>query len=179
VGIVYVNPLTGATTTTPTTGTSTGSTSGSTTTSPTSSFTVPVPIPGGSLLWVDPVTGESFTEYPGYATGGYTGPGARNQPAGIVHAGEVVWSQADVARWGGWQSVDALRTSPPPVMQPSAQSSGMTSARLEALVEKLSEEVAMLRCEARATAVNTAKTTRMLDDVTQGGTALRTTEVAA
>ena len=46
-------------------------------------------------------------------------------------------------------------------------------------IRALREEVAMLRYEARATAVNTAKTTRMLDDVTQRGTAIRTTEVAA
>ena len=46
---------------------------------------------------------------PGFDTGGYTGPGGRLQPAGIVHAGEVVWSQADVAAWGGPQRVDAMR----------------------------------------------------------------------
>lgn len=46
-------------------------------------------------------------------------------------------------------------------------------------IRALREEVALLRYEARATAVNTAKTTRMLDDVTQGGTTIRTTEVAA
>lgn len=46
----------------------------------------------------------------GYAWGGYTGNGARDAIAGIVHAGEVVFSQADVARFGGWQQVERLRT---------------------------------------------------------------------
>lgn len=46
-----------------------------------------------------------------YDVGGYTGPGARKQPAGIVHAGEVVWSQDDVAAHGGPQRVEAMRTS--------------------------------------------------------------------
>lgn len=44
-----------------------------------------------------------------YASGGYTGPGGKNQPAGIVHKGEVVFSQADVARMGGVAAVEALR----------------------------------------------------------------------
>ncbi len=41
--------------------------------------------------------------------GGYTGPGGIHEPRGIVHAGEVVWSQADVARHGGPEVVDAMR----------------------------------------------------------------------
>jgi len=44
-----------------------------------------------------------------FASGGYTGPGGKNQPAGIVHKGEVVFSQADVARMGGVAAVEALR----------------------------------------------------------------------
>lgn len=49
--------------------------------------------------------------YSGYADGGYTGAGGKYDPAGIVHKGEVVFSQADVARWGGVGNVEALRTS--------------------------------------------------------------------
>ncbi|MDC5130586.1 tape measure protein, partial [Acinetobacter baumannii] len=37
----------------------------------------------------------------GFAEGGYTGRGGKYQPAGIVHKGEVVWSQEDIKRWGG------------------------------------------------------------------------------
>lgn len=44
-----------------------------------------------------------------YAGGGYTGPGAVDQPKGVVHAGEVVWSQADVSRAGGVSVVEAMR----------------------------------------------------------------------
>lgn len=55
-----------------------------------------------SVKWqIDPI--------PGFAAGGYTGAGGKYQPAGVVHAGEVVWSQEDVAAWGGPASVDAMR----------------------------------------------------------------------
>lgn len=46
---------------------------------------------------------------PGYAEGGYTGDGGKYQPAGIVHKGEVVWSQADVAAVGGAAVANAMR----------------------------------------------------------------------
>jgi len=45
----------------------------------------------------------------GFSGGGYTGPGGKYQPAGIVHAGEIVWSQDDIARWGGVGVVEAMR----------------------------------------------------------------------
>lgn len=45
----------------------------------------------------------------GFSRGGYTGPGGVHQPAGVVHRGEVVFSQADVRRHGGPGSVDAMR----------------------------------------------------------------------
>jgi hypothetical protein len=44
-----------------------------------------------------------------YDRGGYTGPGGVNDPAGVVHRGEVVWSQRDVARAGGVAAVEAMR----------------------------------------------------------------------
>lgn len=44
-----------------------------------------------------------------YADGGYTGPGPKNKPAGVVHAGEVVFSQDDIARAGGVGVVEAMR----------------------------------------------------------------------
>ncbi|MEN8279933.1 tape measure protein, partial [Acinetobacter baumannii] len=37
----------------------------------------------------------------GFSDGGYTGNGLKHTPAGIVHKGEVVWSQEDIKRWGG------------------------------------------------------------------------------
>lgn len=48
----------------------------------------------------------------GFAGGGYTGAGGRNDVAGVVHRGEVVWSQDDVARHGGAAVVDAMRKLP-------------------------------------------------------------------
>ncbi|MCH4243760.1 tape measure protein [Acinetobacter gerneri] len=47
----------------------------------------------------------------GFATGGYTGSGGKYDPAGIVHRGEVVFSQEDIARWGGVANVEAMRLS--------------------------------------------------------------------
>ena len=46
----------------------------------------------------------------GFATGGYTGPGGKYDVAGLVHKGEVVWSQDDIKRWGGVGTVEAMRT---------------------------------------------------------------------
>jgi phage-related minor tail protein len=45
----------------------------------------------------------------GFSDGGYTGPGGKHQVAGVVHAGEVVFSQQDVARLGGVNAVESLR----------------------------------------------------------------------
>lgn len=52
---------------------------------------------GGGLMFFD--------------SGGYTGPGAKDTPRGIVHAGEIVWSQDDIARSGGVAVVEAMRLS--------------------------------------------------------------------
>lgn len=44
-----------------------------------------------------------------WSDGGYTGPGGKYQPAGLVHRGEVVWSQDDVRKAGGVGVVEAMR----------------------------------------------------------------------
>lgn len=49
----------------------------------------------------------------GFSSGGYTGAGGKYDPAGIVHKGEVVWSQADIKRWGGVSNVESMRTGDP------------------------------------------------------------------
>ncbi|MFX9664682.1 tape measure protein [Acinetobacter baumannii] len=49
----------------------------------------------------------------GFADGGYTGSGGKYEPAGIVHKGEVVWSQEDIKRWGGVSVVESMRQSKP------------------------------------------------------------------
>ncbi|EXI34969.1 putative tail tape measure protein, partial [Acinetobacter baumannii 846928] len=50
----------------------------------------------------------------GFADGGYTGSGGKYDPAGIVHKGEVVWSQEDIRRWGGVGLVENMRKSANP-----------------------------------------------------------------
>lgn len=45
----------------------------------------------------------------GFASGGYTGAGGKYEPAGIVHRGEVVFSQRDVRNHGGVAAVERLR----------------------------------------------------------------------
>lgn len=76
----------------------------------------------------------------GFSSGGYTGAGGVHDAAGIVHKGEVVFSQRDVARFGGWQAVEKIRksgiapaaapatprTAPARLQTASAPSAGMT-----------------------------------------------------
>lgn len=50
---------------------------------------------GGGQNWIG-----SLASMFGFADGGYTGPGAKYQPAGVVHAGEYVFSQAATRRLG-------------------------------------------------------------------------------
>lgn len=59
---------------------------------------------GNILASLGPVTAGGV-----FASGGYTGAGGKLQPAGIVHRGEVVWSQADIARAGGVHVVEGMR----------------------------------------------------------------------
>lgn len=61
---------------------------------------------GGSSGGVD-VGATSWM--PKFSGGGYTGAGGMFEPAGVVHRGEVVWSQRDVARAGGVSTVEAMR----------------------------------------------------------------------
>ncbi|QWK80048.1 hypothetical protein [Ochrobactrum sp. BTU1] len=59
---------------------------------------------GGGGVNLDPWSGLR-----GFNDGGYTGPGGVKQPAGVVHKGEVVWSQNDVRKAGGIATVEAMR----------------------------------------------------------------------
>lgn len=47
----------------------------------------------------------------GFADGGYTGPGGKYEPAGIVHKGEGVLSQEDVRALGGPSAFESFRRS--------------------------------------------------------------------
>ena len=63
---------------------------------------------GGGAL--SPQALAALNSGPGlFDLGGYTGPGGRHQVAGVVHRGEVVFSQDDVYRAGGVHVVEAMR----------------------------------------------------------------------
>lgn len=57
---------------------------------------------------VKALQGETATAQ--FYTGGYTGPGSKYEAAGVVHRGEVVFSQDDISRLGGVRAVEAIRT---------------------------------------------------------------------
>lgn len=64
---------------------------------------------GGSSGVGSTQLGNNFNAGGGFSVGGYTGDGGKYQPKGIVHAGEVVWSQRDVAAVGGPKAANAMR----------------------------------------------------------------------
>ena len=119
-----------------------------------------------------------------FATGGYTGTGGVNEVAGIVHKGEVVWSQSDIAKAGGVDTVEAMRKGfmpyaqdiPAPAVVYNTTQSTITfddSALLEEL-QTLREEVSNLRYEARATVVNTGNSNKLLKDFRDRGMTVKT-----
>jgi hypothetical protein len=63
-----------------------------------------------------------------FSEGGYTGPGGKYSPAGIVHAGEDVFSQANLALWGGGReglrNVELLRNYGPDALPLVAHRTG-------------------------------------------------------
>ncbi|MDI6026714.1 phage tail length tape measure family protein [Corticibacterium sp. UT-5YL-CI-8] len=69
---------------------------------------------GGALSFMNGISPLATTDIASgswglFDTGGYTGSGGRKDPAGIVHRGEVVFSQDDIARNGGVAAVEAMR----------------------------------------------------------------------
>jgi hypothetical protein len=65
---------------------------------------------GGGGGFLSPQASSALLTNDGlYDSGGYTGAGGIKQPAGIVHRGEVVWSQEDIARAGGVHVVEGMR----------------------------------------------------------------------
>lgn len=80
----------------------------------------------------------------------------------------------------GEQGPELINFSNPGMVYTAAQSSGLmngSNAELIFEIKALRSEVIMLRAEARATAINTSKSTRILDDVTQGGDSFKTIAV--
>ena len=63
---------------------------------------------GLSIAQIIQTTLEAITGS-GFADGGFTGYGGKYQPAGIVHKGEVVFSQKDVSLMGGVRAVERIR----------------------------------------------------------------------
>lgn len=56
------------------------------------------------------IVGGGSTQFDAlFSGGGYTGYGGKYEPAGIVHKGEVVFSQRDVRNHGGVAAVERLR----------------------------------------------------------------------
>lgn len=64
----------------------------------------------------------------GFSGGGYTGPGGVHEEAGVVHKGEVVWSQKDIQRFGGVAAVEALRKGDVSAVTSPASASASASA---------------------------------------------------
>ena len=93
------------------------------------------------------------------AEGGYT-------PSGLTLVGE--------------EGPELVNFKAPSMVYTAAQSANLMRGDNTELVlelQALRSEVSMLRAETRATALNTSKTSRILDDVTQGGNSLKTTNV--
>lgn len=67
---------------------------------------------GGTSAFITPMSNAATMpsyEAMSFAMGGYTGPGGKYEPAGVVHAGEYVFTQEDVRKAGGPNAMDALR----------------------------------------------------------------------
>lgn len=64
---------------------------------------------GAAVGFVGGLFRNIFNKKKAFSSGGYTGPGGEYEPAGVVHAGEVVWSQRDVAAVGGPTVANSMR----------------------------------------------------------------------
>lgn len=85
------------------------------------SFGAAAVVGGGALL-------AAFALIKGFSNGGYTGAGGVNEPAGTVHKGEVVWSQADIRKAGGVATVEAMRKGNVSAGVPSSGGNGSAAA---------------------------------------------------
>lgn len=74
-----------------------------------------IPYPGNLVAMATTIAtvlaniAQAKTYIEGFAEGGYTGDGGKYEPKGIVHGGEMVWSQKDVAMVGGPAAANAMR----------------------------------------------------------------------
>ena len=77
--------------------------------------------------------------------------------------------------WVGEEGPELVNFKSPNMVYTSAQSSNLMQGANEDLIielHALREEVSLLRAETRAVAVNTSKSARILDDVTQGSNSI-------
>lgn len=102
-------------------------------------------IAGGISLAAGLASVAKINGVAGFSEGGYTGAGGKYQPAGIVHAGEVVWNQSDVAAVGGPAMANRMR---PTYSDGGIVAQGMT-ARAAAPAGTQSVEVALVYREFR------------------------------
>ena len=131
---------------------------------------------------------ETGKALPGYAAGGYTGAGGVFAPAGIVHKGEVVFSQRDIRRLGGVETVERIRRGLPGYAQggvvgiPWQPAANSADARLHEELAALRAQVAAMDEKLHALsaiAETSQRTARILDRTTRGGTAMVTVSEAA
>lgn len=73
-------------------------------------------------------------------TGGYTGPGGKYDKRGDVHAGEVVFSQEDVARHGGPGAVERMRLGGQGAIPTSGMGAGGGSAAAAPIINLIGLE---------------------------------------
>lgn len=110
---------------------------------------------------------QSAVQLPVFAGGGYTGPGGKYDPAGIVHKGEIVWSQSDISRFGGVAAVEALRTNDNlamPVMPMPVMGGGMADMRA-VVVELKALRAAVAKMDAANVRVTVAAAEHVGDEV--------------
>ncbi|MDG9811130.1 tape measure protein [Pseudomonas juntendi] len=114
----------------------------------------------------------------GFSEGGYTGAGGKYEPAGVVHKGEVVWSQADIRRFGGVSAVEALRTGnvTPIASARSASSSSSSASNGSTVAQNSNVYVSLIQDQSRAGTVNqktrddgTAEVELFVADIYGGG----------
>jgi hypothetical protein len=129
---------------------------------------------GINTYWADNVATNRINPSGGqegsYAEGGYTGPGARYEPAGVVHRGEYVFSAPSVDRLGlGY--LDTLHRGGAPVAYGSSNDNSAVVAELRALRSDFSAvraEIETLRAEnTRVTALAAEHVGEKVDGVRQ------------
>lgn len=108
----------------------------------------------------------------GFADGGYTGPGAKRQPAGIVHKGEYVFDQESTRRIGvsNLERIASGRAIGPPSMPKAIGGGGGVVINFApvidatgadpAAISRLSGQLAQMKAELPATVVGAVRKAR-------------------